>query len=72
MSIWFAEPAASSGNQSIRSVIAMPTRDASKPMPIILATGCFSPAIRGSVSGGPLASSVCTRSLSVTAREFIG
>ena len=35
----------------------MPTSDASTPIPIILATGCFSPSIRGSVSGGPFASS---------------
>ena len=42
------------------------------PIPIMRATGCFSPSILGSVSGGPLASSVSTRSLSVTAREFIG
>jgi hypothetical protein len=57
VSICPAEPAAFSGNQSIQSVIAMPMREASTPRPIIRATGCFSPAIRGSVSGGPLASS---------------
>ena len=57
MSISSAEPAALSGNQSIRSVIAMPISDAITPIPIMRATGCFSPSIRGSVSGGPLASS---------------
>src|SRR5215210_3622122 len=43
----------------------MPIRDASRPSPSIRATGCFSPSILGSVSGGPLASSDSTRSLSV-------
>ena len=57
MSILFADVDPGSGNQSIQSVIAMPISEASTPIPIILATGCFSPAIRGSVSGGPLASS---------------
>ena len=44
MSILFAEVAAASGNQSIQSVIAMPISEANTPIPIIRATGCFSPA----------------------------
>ena len=36
----------------------MPISEANTPIPIMRATGCFSPSILGSVSGGPLASSV--------------
>ena len=57
MSILSAEVEAGCGNQSIQSVIPIPIRDASTPIPIMRATGCFWPAIRGSSSGGPLASS---------------
>jgi hypothetical protein len=57
VSILSAEVEAGVGNQSIISVIAMPIRDATTPIPSIRATGCFSPAMRGSSSGGPLASS---------------
>ena len=57
VSILLAEVAAFSGNQSIQSVIAMPISEANTPIPIMRATGCFSPWILGSDSGGPLASS---------------
>ena len=58
MSILSAEVEAGVGNQSIISVIAMPISDATTPIASMRATGCRWPAIRGSSSGGPLASSV--------------
>ena len=56
MSILSAEPAAATGNQSIWSAIAMPISESTMPSAIILATGCFSPRMRGSSSGGPAGS----------------
>jgi hypothetical protein len=53
VSILSADSAAETGNQGMIRAIAMPTSEATMPMPIILATGCRSPAIRGSSSGGP-------------------
>ena len=71
MSIWFAEPAAGSGNQSISSEIPIPTSDARTPIPIIRATGCRSPSIRGSVLGRALGLVRFNALASVTARESI-
>ena len=48
----------------------MPISEAMTPIASIRATGCFSPSRRGSVSGGPLAVSCETGSLSLTARTL--
>ena len=68
MSIWFAAPEASAGNQSIMRQIATPITEATIPSASMRATGCFSPSIRGSVSGGPSVVPAAG-SLSLTARE---
>ena len=60
---WFPEDASGSANQidtlyDVLLICSVPVFVLVMTIAIMRATGCFSPAMRGSSSGGPLASSV--------------